>query len=212
MTYQILSQPRTGTHYLYTYTKTDIHIGEYFLPNKRVTKLGIADKEMWSWLKNEKSIGNHHSIIVNMKDRFVENDPNFIDKLIRHFRGYHILTIKRNPWDMFISSCYANQTNTFTKRYSEEIIITDDFKIEVNDDWVLDFIYDYKIATGFINTILEEQVHTVLQYEDLNETYLNKFFGVNTPWTNLRPMNIDYEKYIEDVSYWKKYFENKLDE
>ncbi len=86
------------------------------------------------------------------------------------------------------------------------------FKIEVDDGWVLDFINHYKIATGFINTILEEQVHTVLQYEDLNETYLNKFFGVNTPWTNFRPMNIDYEKYIEDVSYWKKYFENKLDE
>ena len=212
MTYQILSQARTGTHYLYDYTREDRYIGEYFLPNLRVTKLGVTDEEMWTWLRNEKSIGNHHSIIVNMKERFVENDPNFIDKLIRHFRGYHILTIKRNPWDMFISSCCATQTNTFTKTYSEEIIIADDFKIEVDDGWVLDFIDHYKIATGFINTILEEQVHTVLQYEDLNETYLNKFFGVNTPWTNFRPMNIDYEKYIEDVSYWKKYFENKLDE
>ncbi len=224
MTYQILSQARTGTHYLYDYTREDRYIGEYFLPNLRVTKLGVTDEEMWTWLRNEKSIGNHHSIIVNMKGQFVEDDPDFIEKLIRHFRGYHILTIERNPWDMFISSCCATQTNKFLnpalpaaswqRRWytGKEIIIPDDFKIEVDDGWVLDFINHYKIATGFINTILEEQVHTVLQYEDLNETYLNKFFGVNTPWTNFRPMNIDYEKYIEDVSYWKKYFENKLDE
>ena len=45
------------------------------------------------------------------------------------------------------------------------------------------------------NYILEEQVHTILQYEDLNESYLNKFFGVNTPHCNIEPMNIDYEKY-----------------
>ena len=75
----------------------------------------------------------------------------------------------------------------------------------------MNFIDDYKISTGFINTILEEQVHTILQYEDINETYLNKFFGVDTPYSDIEPMNIDYEKYIEDVSYWKKYFENKLD-
>jgi hypothetical protein len=212
MTYQILSQVRTGSHYLYTYTKTDIHIGEYFLPNLRLTKLGVTDEEMWSWLKNEKSIGNHHSIIVNMKNRFVENDPNFIDKLIRHFRGYHILTIKRKPWDIFISRSYALQTNIYERVVGEEIIIPDDFKIEVDDVAVMNFINNYKISTGFINTILEEQVHTILQYEDINETYLNKFFGVDTPYSDIEPMNIDYEKYIEDVSYWKKYFENKLDE
>ena len=212
MTYQILSQTRTGSHYLYTYTKTDIHIGEYFLPNLRLTKLGVTDEEMWTWLRNEKSIGNHHSIIVNMKNRFVENDPNFIDKLIRHFRGYHILTIKRKPWDIFISRSYALQTNIYERVVGEEIIIPDDFKIEVDDVSVMNFIDDYKISTGFINTILEEQVHTILQYEDINETYLNKFFGVDTPYSDIEPMNIDYEKYIEDVSYWKKYFENKLDE
>ena len=211
MTYQILSQPRTGTHYLYDYTRGDLYIGEYFLPNLRLTKLGVTDEEMWTWLRNEKSMGNHHSIIVNMKQQFVEDDPNFIEKLIRHFRGYHILTIKRKPWDMFISMSYAYQTNTFINYKDKEIIIPDDFKIEVNDGWVLDFIDDYKISTGFINTILEEQVHTILQYEDINETYLNKFFGVDTPYSDIEPMNIDYEKYIEDVSYWKKYFENKLD-
>ena len=210
MTYQILSQTRTGSHYLYTYTKTDIHIGEYFLPNRRVTKLGVTDEEMWTWLRNEKSIGNHHSIIVNMKNRFVENDPNFIDKLIRHFRGYHILTIKRKPWDIFISRSYALQTNISQRVVGEEIIIPDDFKIEVDDVAVMNFINNYKISTGFINTILEEQVHTILQYEDLNETYLNKFFNVDTPYSNIEPMNIDYEKYIEDVSYWKKYFEKEI--
>jgi len=212
MTYQILSQSRTGSHYLYTYTYKDVYIGEYFLPNKRVTKLGVTDKEMWTWLRNEKSIGNHHSIIVNMKDRFVADDPDFIEKLIEFFRGYHILTIKRNLWDMFISSCYANQTNTFLNYTGKEIIIPDDFKIIVNDVSVIDFIDNYKRLTGFINTILEEQVHTILQYEDLNETYLNKFFSVDTPHSNFEPMNIDYEKYIEDVGYWKKYFENKLNE
>ena len=211
MTYQILSQSRTGTHYLYKYTKGDIHIAEYFLPNARVTKLGVTDEEMWTWLRNEKSIGNHHSIIVNMKQQFVEDDPNFIEKLIRHFRGYHILTIKRKPWDMFISMSYAYQTNTFINYKDKEIIIPDDFKIEVDDVSVMNFIDDYKISTGFINTILEEQVHTILQYEDINETYLNKFFGVDTPYSDIEPMNIDYEKYIEDVDQWKVFFENKLD-
>ena len=211
MTYQILSQSRTGTHYLYTYTKRDIHIAEYFLPNTRVIKLGVTDEEMWTWLRNEKSMGNHHSIIVNMMKKFVKDDPNFIEKLIRHFRGYHILTIERDPWDIFMSSCYASQTNTWINYTGKEIIIPDDFKIEVNDGWVLDFIKDYKISTGFINTILEEQVYTILQYEDLNETYLNKFFGVDTPYSNIEPMNINYEKYIEDVDQWKVFFENKLD-
>jgi len=220
MTYQILSQARTGTHYLYTYTKGDIFIGEYFLPNLRLTKLGVTDEEMWTWLRNEKSIGNHHSIIVNMKKQFVEDDPDFIEKLIRHFRGYHILTIKRKPWDMFISRSYAYQTNTWSNYTDKgpfwvaaarkEIIIPDDFKIEVNDVSVMKFIKNYKGVTGFINTILEEQVHTILQYEDLNETYLNKFFNVDTPYSNIEPMNIDYEKYIEDVSYWKKYFEKEI--
>ena len=211
MTYQILSQPRTGTHYLYDYTRGDLYIGEYFLPNLRLTKLGVTDEEMWTWLRNEKSIGNHHSIIVNMKKQFVEDDPDFIEKLIRHFRGYHILTIERDPWDIFMSSCYASQTNIWSNYTDKEIIIPDDFKIEVDDVSVMNFIDDYKISTGFINTILEEQVHTILQYEDINETYLNKFFSVDTPHSNIEPMNIDYQKYIVNVDQWKVFFENKLD-
>ena len=159
----------------------------------------------------KKSMGNHHSIIVNIGDKFVADDPDFVEKLIRHFRGYHILTIKRNPWDMFISMSYAHQTNTFIKWVNKEIIIPDDFKIIVDDVSVMNFIDRFKKKVDLINTILEEQVHTVLQYEDLNESYLNKFFGVNTPHCNIEPMNIDYEKYIKNVSYWKKYFENKLD-
>jgi len=210
VTYQILSQSRTGTHYLYTYTKGDIHIGEYFLPHLRVTKLGVTDEEMWTWLRNEKSMGNHHPIIVNILDQFVADDPDFIEKLIRHFRGYHILTIKRNPWDMFISHRYANQTNTFLNYTGKEIIIPDDFKIIVDDVSVMKFIDDFKKKVDLINTILEEQVHTILQYEDLNETYLNKFFSVDTPHSNFEPMNINYEKYIEDVDQWKVFFENKL--
>jgi len=207
MKYQILSTSRTGSHYLYRYiVETNKRLGEYFLDNNIESGL--------TWLENEKNVGNHHPIIVN-NPGIKKYDAVFIDRLINYYSECHILTINRNPWDKFKSWYYQVITNwevPHRKITIDPIKLPNDFKIILNKKLIDSFLCEDKKNKQIINYILEEQVHTILQYEDLNESYLNKFFGVNTPHCNIEPMNIDYEKYIKNVSYWKKYFENKLNE
>ena len=50
-------------------------------------------------------------------------------------------------------------------------------------------------------------MHTTIEYEDLNTAYLNNFFKNNDKFVKYLPMNIEYEQYIVDVEYWKKYYE-----
>jgi hypothetical protein len=214
MKYQIVSLQRSGTKFLSCWI--DQSFGEFFL--KRTKQ--ITDED-WQFMKNSGDIGiyvddikskfnwlqkqnRQHSFTVNNLAFLVRHYPNFLDRLIQFYKGYHLLTIKRNSWDRFLSLHFQDCTN-----WKHSHITWDpgnDFRMIMKKYDIDRFIKEEKEHNRLLNIVLKNATkYTVIDYENLNKQYLNNFFNKNII-ADYKPMNIDYEKYIDDIDYWKCYF------
>ena len=140
MVYQILSQQRTGTHFLKSYIGGKF--GEFFIGEEGPLPsflVGIPRDAgyKFNWLEKEKKFDHHHPVTVTDIRRRISYYSNFVERLIHYYEGYHILTINRNPWDIFMSWYFQQQTGwKFAHQLSEqpfpEYFVTDKFKIEAS--------------------------------------------------------------------------------
>ena len=218
MVYQILSQQRTGTHFLKSYIGGKF--GEFFIGEEGPLPsflVGIPRDAgyKFNWLEKEKKFDHHHPLTVTDIRRRISYYSNFVERLIHYYEGYHILTINRNPWDIFMSWYFQQQTGwKFAHQLSEqpfpEYFVTDKFKIIITKEGMDGFINAHKENVKLQEQVLENVTkYTVIEYADLNKTYLDNFFKKDhkSEWA---PMNIDYAKYIVELDYWKEYFYNEI--
>tara|TARA_B100001971_G_C18106158_1_gene491615 strand:+ start:184 stop:900 length:717 start_codon:yes stop_codon:yes gene_type:complete len=235
MIYQIVSLHRTGTHLLGEYTSTyDKAFLEYGVPEIFNHGWNITDNELcytefdpmqdalsninlielkFDWLEKQKKNNIHYPNIINNLYYREMSYSNFTKRLIKYYKGYHVLTINRNSWDRFKSFQYQvctqfQQAHIFKqdKKYQPSA----DFKINVNEKVIKTFISHEIAHYKLLNHVLENVNYTIIEYKDLNETYLNNFFKVENISIKCFPMNIEYEQYIVDVNYWKKYYKQAL--
>lgn len=229
MVYQILSQQRTGTAFLKSYIGGTFH--EFFIGEEGPLPMSIRNIPRdagykFDWLEKEKKLGRHHPLTVTDIRSRIFYYLIFVERLIHYYKGYHILTINRNPWDIFMSWYFQQQTGwKFPHQFSEEPfplkgydgpqsvrrqLVTDNFKIIITKEGIDGFINAHKENVKLQDQVLKTVTkYTVIEYTDLNKTYLDNFFKKNfkSQWA---PMNIDYAKYIVEFNYWKKYFYNEI--
>ena len=227
MIYQIISLHRTGTHLLGEYTNSydeiftagwgikdnklyyDKNLDQWPFAQKK-SNINLT-KAKFDWLEKQKKNNNHYPIIVNNLLYRKNSYRNFIKRLITYYEGYHILTIKRDSWDRFKSYWFQVCTrfqhcHVFKEDTTWKMPV--DFKMNMDKESIKEFISDEHAHYRLLKQVLENvTMHTTIEYEDLNTAYLNNFFKNNDKFVKYLPMNIEYEQYIVDVEYWKKYYE-----
>ena len=218
MKYQIVSLQRSGTKFLSSWI--DPSFTEFFLERTKTTtneewqsiknsgNIGIDIEDIesrFNWLQKEKT---QHSFIVNNLAFFIRECPNFLDRLIDFYKGYHLLTIKRNSWDRFLSLHFQDCTDW--KHPHATWDPGDNFKMPMSKNVIDYFIEEEKEHNRLLDIVFKNATkHTIINYENLNRTYLNNFFNKIIDDRSSKRMNIDYEKYIDNIDYWLVYFQFK---
>lgn len=203
MIYQLVTYPRTASTYLtsinHAYNiKRNLSVENvcefflnryvlkedwYYLDIKRdwkvVDKTNIADKLLF--LKQNKIKDNHFSLKV-IPDTI---ESCYYDDLLCYLNDYKLLTIRRNPYNMFISYMYQIKTE-WKQTHNANTPIINSLKITEYD--VEDYLQRLSINREFIKSC---NIHYTFNYEKLEDEIPN-FFGITNTLMKIYPMNIDY--------------------
>lgn len=216
--YQFLTFPRTGSTYaqrrnMFKHARDKLHViylDEFFTGRYKLTNhwfeynsdIGLIDpddinteKNKIEFLEEKRNQGIHFSIKImgNMID-----DSNH-DILVDYLNNYKILTIDRNPFDVFLSRKFLDTINIERQEVSDIRKISHGFdksmldKLDITYTDIELFCHDYKKHKSLINKC---NVYRTFNFENLEED-LNEFFPIaNTP---LEKNNIDYRSLVTDI-------------
>jgi hypothetical protein len=209
MTYQVVASHRTGSTLLKSFC-VDYNDGfgfsELFLEpaHTHMSFLDLASmEEKFEFLEYYKKKDIHFSIKIFPK-RII--DRGHEERLYNYLDGYKILTIRRDPFESFLSSEYQRATDwkiahrkvVHGKR--PENLIQQPFDIDYND--IDNFVKKWNVDYGFINKL---EVYKIFDYNELTVSNLQKFF--NTQYKpDIIPHNIDYTRYVSNLEDVRKYF------
>lgn len=209
MTYQVVASHRTGSTLLNSFCinhNEGFGFSELFL-SPSYTHMSFLDlastEEKFNFLEHYKKKDIHFSIKIFPK-RLI--DEGYEDRLYNYLDGYKILTIRRNPFDSFLSESYQKATSwQFGHRKlahgkSPEKLLEHPFEIDYND--VKDFVEKWNINYEFVKRL---NVHKIYDYSELTIDNLQRVFNTNyTP--DIIPHDIDYVKHIKNFKYVKEIF------
>jgi hypothetical protein len=223
MTYVVVGHRRTGTTYLMDYVCAQSNfnkvesINEFFLDRNYLSLNGD-----WNTLKIEtptkKQIERKFNYFEILKEENMCHPFKVIPykiildgyekRLYDLLNGFKLLTIRRDPFDSFLSYIYQNRTNwknTHRRLFRTQHI--EEFKFIIYEPEIDHYINQYKIKKNFINKL--DIFHT-FEYEDLTPKNLSSFFNIKKNKENYLPMNIDYRRLIINLEDIEKKFRKKL--
>ena len=217
MNYLVVGQQRTGSSLLHHYVvnKNDnFGFNEIFLQTPPTGandvwyyNLSIEEKfELLEYLKKKEIYAPWKcfpaEIIV---DEFGYN-PQYEQRLINLLAGYKILTVDRDPWDVFLSHSYQDsiEWKTAHRFNNKNFIELDSFEIDLNK---IPFIcMKLKTSQRFINSL---DIYHTFRYNDLSINNMKVYF--QTDWNGLtKPNQIDYESIATNLKEAKELFDYEM--
>lgn len=219
--YHIIGRQRTGTTILGEYVRENSidkqYYGEFFL-------------DRWHITDNGKLIENCYPDFVFFQ---VERKFNFLEMLkdenrLMQFKvfPYHLvefgyekrlyellsdlklLTIKRNPFDVFLSATYQNKTKWKIRhrktKFQDGRLSLEPFSVDKNE--VASFIKRWKVEEEFLSKLNAFHSFT---YEEINTQHLQEFFKVKIEEYHA-PLNIDYRSLIINLNETEKAFNREF--
>ena len=209
MTYQVVASHRTGSTLLNWFCINDndgLGFPEFFL-DPSYTHLSYIDKmsieEKFEFLEYYKNKDVHFSTKIFPR-RIIKQG--YESRLKNYLDGYKILTIKRDPFDSFLSNQYQDSTDwKYAHRNNDSLSLPlKDFEIDL--DKIKTFQKRWKTDHGFIEQL---DVYKRFDYDDLTVSNLQRYFKTDYD-PNLRPININYRKLIINFDEVKEVFDNEM--
>ena len=207
MTYQVVASHRTGSSLLNDYA-LDYHdrVGfhEVFLDGpsyKFMAHLTIEEK--FEFLEYYKKQDIHFTTKIFPYEIISKG---YEERLFDYLKGYKILTIKRNPWDAFLSHSYQDFCGwkTSHRREGDDFIELQSFEIGLYK--IKHFCKKWKTDFNFVQRL---DIHHTFNYNDLTINNLKKYF--NTTYDSpAKPSNINYEKIAINYRKAKELFDYEM--
>jgi hypothetical protein len=213
MTYQVVSSHRTGSTLLNLFcinNNEGFGFSELFL-EPSYTRMSFLDsasmEEKFEFLEYYKKKDIHFSIKIFPKKII---DRGYEEKLYNYLDGYKILTIRRDPFDAFLSESYQKATNwkiahrkTIHGKTPDTLL---EQPFEIDYDSVNGFIDKWNVNYGFVKKL---NVHKTFDYHELTINNLQQYFNTNYA-PDIIPHNIDYEKYVKNLKSVREYFNEQV--
>ena len=218
MNYVVVGHKRTGTTYLMNYVYKHFGFEEHnFIAEFFLSRYYLDENGSWHKFKskiyNKKQINRKFNYFEILKEQekchpfkiFPYNliQGGYEERLKELLSGFKILTIRRDPFDSFLSYIYQNRTNwknthrcVFRTQHIEEFDYVI-YKEEINL-----YINQYKIEKSFIDSL--DIFHT-FEYKDINTANLQNFFDIKIN-EHHSPLNVDYRKLVININEIEKEF------
>ena len=160
--------------------------------------------------KNIHFVSKWHPINLVDLNLWIPNSK-VLSEYLEYSKEYHILITSRNLWDSYISLEFKVQTNhKFERRlwdgkfsglregkHEEQI---PDFKLDISKEKINRYLFYTVQAIEVEKQIKENLTYTTYTFEDI--LTLKRHHQQQ----GTIPLNIDYEKYIDNFHYYKSYF------
>ena len=235
MIYQVLSRPRTGSHFInllaWSYSKnTQSLFQEYFSTEDTPEEY----ERKFKFLETGKDDNRHYCLKVqtgHIRD---------VSRIINYLKDYYVIITKRNPWDSYLSYMFQELNGWIAThkdkhgKWSIEIIggetewpdprIEDideeNFILPVNEESIIQYVRVYKRDLDLLATIKSSLPNTfTFNYDLEHNSQLKEIFPEYNPnYVRLRAdtqkININYEAHIPFglVDHYKTMFDKCLNE
>ena len=227
MIYHVVAFSRSGSSHLNLYCKNHnmtvdknvITLGEFF------QRQHYIDNEKISYDRSGHANGRDETNKIN----FLKKYPNkysfkfiphtvpeeFRSDILEYLNNCNLLTIKRDPFDMFLSHTYQKKTGWKQSHGATEPLLN---KLEIN---IKDIKYFIKIWNENKNFIDSCKIYHTFNYNNLDEQ-LYDFFGVrhgsyeidpmrrHWSWSKIKPMQIDYRSLLVDYELIEERFYEEI--
>ena len=211
MNYQVVSSQRTGSTVLNDYALVyhdRFGFNELFLdkPNP-ITALFLKDystEEKFEFLEYYKSEDVHFTLKI-FPHRIIKQG--YEQRLFDYLKGYDILTIERNPWDVFLSISYQDQCNWKSPHRHPDVKEFVELNwFEINTSNIKQFCEKWHTDLNFINRLT---LHHTFKFKELTEYNLQKFFN-NKHTSALKPVGLDYKSLATNYTKAKEIFDYEM--
>jgi len=200
MVYQLVSSHRTGSSLLNSFCVNEndgFGFSEIFLDPSyasiSILRYGTVE-EKFEFLEYYKSKVIHFSIKI-FPAKILYQDLKYKKLLTSYLQDYKIVTIKRNPLDSFLSSCYQDETKWKIAHREKNKVPKIIPKFSIDLDKINIFCHKWNTDFNFIKSL---DIHHIFLYENLTVAHLQKYFKTNFV-PNTKPMNIDYRSLISNI-------------
>lgn len=218
--HHIVGRQRTGTTLLGEYVRNFIgpenfYSSEFFLDNWEIDSNGKIKQ-------NQKESTNFIISQLERKFNFLEilKDENrlpsfkifpyhlirlgYKERLYNLLQDLKLLTVKRDPFDTFLSVSYQNKTEWKIRHKKtadkDQIIQLKSFYI--NDFEIKKYVKEWKIEEEFM---LRLNFFHEFEYSDINTQHLRNFFNVNFNEFH-SPLNVDYRSLVINIHEVEDFF------
>jgi hypothetical protein len=126
--------------------------------------------------------------------------------VLEYLNGCNLLTIRRDPFDMFLSFMYQEKTGWKEVHGVTKSRIN---RLEINLKDIKDFLDLWDLNRNFINDC---KIYHTFDYEDLDRQLFD-FFKVENLYPGIKkmePMQIDYKALVIDYELIKEEFDAEL--
>ena len=222
MIYHTVGFPRSGTTYLHEYCRTYHNVnnidvrtwGELFTQSHYVdnNKLHFdISRHSITWDKEKRRIDTITKIkfLKNSQNNYsFKVIPNAIskeyrDEVLEYLNNCNLLTIRRNPFDRFLSFTYQHKTKWKEVHGAAKSLISE---LRIDQEDIDRFLEMTEIDTEFLNNC---KIYHTFDYENLNQQLFD-FFKIKTINSNIKyplaPMQIDYKSLVLQYELVKEKF------
>ena len=218
MIYHTVAFSRSGSSYLHSFCRS-YHI----INNEKVITLGELFLST-HYIDNENIAYDHSGHINGMdvanKIEFLKRYPNrysfkFIPytipeehrpEVLEYLNTHNLLTIRRDPFDMFLSHIYQEKTEWKEVHGATKPLLN---KLVINLKDIKDFLDLWNLNKNFIDSC---NIHHTFEYEDLDRQLFD-FFKVENLYPGIKkmePMQIDYKSLLVDYELIKETFQAEM--
>lgn len=218
MIYHTIGFPRSGSSYLHSYCRTHhitnnvnvITLGELFTNTHYISDNNIAYDRARPIDKID-VLAKINFLKKNPKKYSFKIIPSTIPEehrsiVLEYLNECNLLTINRNPFDMFLSFVYQTKTG-WTEVHGGTKPLVNKLDIDLQD--IDDFINLWDLNRKFINQC---KIYHTFDYEDLDKQ-LYDFFKVQNLYPGIKkmePMQIDYKSLVTEFKSVKERFDENL--
>lgn len=222
MIYNTIGLPRSGSSYLQSYCRTyhivnkknvitlgELFLSTYYIDNQNIAynnhsggKIAVDNKDVASKIKFLKKYPNSYSF------KFIPSTipEEYRCEVLEYLNKCNLLTINRDPFDMFLSYMYQIKTGWKESHGATKPLLN---ILEINLEDIKNFLYLWDLNTNFINRC---KIYHTFEYEDLDRQLLD-FFQLENSYPGIKkmePMQINYKSLILDYHMIKEKFDAEI--
>lgn len=213
MIYQVVANRRTGSSIVNAYALKaydNFGFNEYLLDIYDINGIKNSNKRVsveskFNYLERMKDNDIHFTLKVIPNTYLLEN---FRDRLFRYLKDYDIITIERQPFDVFLSLSYQLHTKWATPHRTSKLI-PEETKFKLKMRTIDNFLHAWNDKKHFIESLNP----TVIQYSNISHKYLKEFFNMDsaTHDLSLNHMDLNYRDMVTNIEEIENIFYTKLE-